>query len=479
MRKNRIVDFISILFILFLFSSCATNPVTGKKELMLFSEQAEINLGKNVHKSLSEQYYFYNEMAVDEYVRKVGEKLAVYTHRKNLKYHFYVLDTSVVNAFAAPGGYIYVTRGLLSMLNSEAELAVVIGHELGHVNARHSVKALTKKIIFTAALAVASALSEDVRKISPFIGIGGALLFLKYSRDNEYQADSLGILYARKAGYSPEGIVSFFSSLERLEVESGGTRLPNFLSTHPLTEKRILKAEKQITSEDRALYYGAFSYLKSINGISYGNDPRNGFERRRVYYHPRAGFSVEIPEGWKIARAPKRILIQDRKKRALIVIKVLGKSGYENMAKINDDIISEFENPRIVSSYNESLKGFRAYKTEFLSYPSKEGSEPLWGRVLTFSSRKSTVSALMITYSSKQWVYSHDFSYIEHSIRGFNFRELPKIYRIKIVKAKGKTLSDIIKEHRIKKSIYRKVLLINNLDGSQNRLKRNFVKIIK
>ncbi len=478
MRKDRIVGFISIVFVLFLFFSCATNPVTGKKELMLFSEQAEINLGKNVHKSLSEQYYFYNEMAVDEYVRRVGNKLALHTHRKNLKYHFFVLDTPVVNAFAAPGGYIYVTRGLLSMLNSEAELAVVIGHELGHVNARHSVKALTKKIIFTSALAVASLLSEDIRKISPFIGIGGTLLFLKYSRDNEYQADSLGILYAREAGYSPEGIVSFFSSLKRLEVESGGRRLPNFLSTHPLTEKRILKAEKQITYKDKALYYGTFSYLKSIDGISYGNDPRNGFKRGRFYYHPRAGFSVRIPEGWEIVRAPKRILMQDRKKRALVVIKVLEKGRYENEAKINDDIVSRFENTRIVSSQKVSLRGFRAYKTEFLSYPSKEGSEPLWGRVLTFSSRSSTVSALMMTYKSKQWVYLNDFSSIEHSIRDCNLRELPKIYRIKVVKAKGKTLYEIMRKYGIKKSLKTRIEIINNLREAKT-IEKNYIKLIR
>ena len=173
--------------------SCAINPVTGKKEIMLIPESQEIEMGKSTDESIRRQFGLYEDPELTAYVERVSRKLVPYVHRKQLPYHFAVLDTAVENAFAAPGGYIYVTRGLLAMANSEAELATVLGHELGHVNARHSVRQMSNQLLLTGGLILGSVLSEDVAKIAPYLMVGLQVLFLKFSRDDEFQADSLGV----------------------------------------------------------------------------------------------------------------------------------------------------------------------------------------------------------------------------------------------------------------------------------------------
>lgn len=191
-------------------------------------------MGQEIDRGLRLEYGFYNDRHLNAYVRRVGESLVPYTHRPQLQYHFAILDTPVENAFAAPGGYIYVTRGLLSLLNSEAELAAVLGHELGHVNARHSARQMTRSILVTLGILIAGELSEDIRKITPISMIAAQLLFLKYSRSDEYQADALGLEYASKGGYSPREMVRFFNALQRLTVEAGGPHLP-ISSRHTLS----------------------------------------------------------------------------------------------------------------------------------------------------------------------------------------------------------------------------------------------------
>jgi len=260
--------------------SCAINPVTGKREIMLVPESQEIEMGKSTDQSIRQQYGFYQDAALTSYVDRVGQRIVPYTHRNKLEYHFAVLDTPIENAFAAPGGYVYVTRGLLAMMNSEAELATVLGHELGHVNARHAVREYSKQLLLTGGLLIGSVLNRDVAKVAPYLMVGLQVLFLKFSRDDEYQADSLGVLYSRSAGYSPSQMIPFFKSIEKLEEKSGsGTKLPNFLSTHPLTEKRIEEAQKggdeagqlllnqQLVGVSEHKMWAAELMGKSVNGV--------------------------------------------------------------------------------------------------------------------------------------------------------------------------------------------------------------------
>ncbi len=309
MRSPRVPAFALIAACLFA-ASCAVNPVSGKKELSLFSEQQELALGKQSDAEVRGQYGAYADEFLTAYVAAAGGTIARGTHRPDLPYRFIVLDSPVINAFAVPGGYIYLTRGILALMSSEAEMAVVLGHELGHVNARHSVRKMSQLILVQVGLAVGSALSDTFAKISGVAGIGVQLLFLKFSRDDEREADRLGVAYSRKAGYDPSRMVDFFTSLQKMGDLSGkGSSLPGFLSTHPLTSERIRNVGGLLLASDPKLLRRDAAYGRRIDGLVYGDDPRQGFVEGRGFFHPGLRFQCSFPEGWKVQNTPARVTV--------------------------------------------------------------------------------------------------------------------------------------------------------------------------
>jgi predicted Zn-dependent protease len=312
--------FTLLLIVLFSALSCAVNPVTGKKELSLISEKEEIALGKQTDLEVRQQYGAYADPELSAYVQSIGQTLVPHTHRPQLGYQFAVLDTPVVNAFAVPGGYIYVTRGILALMGSEAELAVVLGHELGHVNARHSIRRMSEMMLVQVGLVVGSALSETFAKAAGLAGVGVQLLFLKYSRDDERQADTLGVEYARKGVYNPGEMVAFFGSLEKLGDLSGGHALPGFLSTHPLTSERIEKVKQMLTASDQTLEVKERPYLRRIDGIIYGDDPRQGYVEGGRFYHPDMAFTFGVPSGWKVVNTPTQVMLSSPDEKAALVL---------------------------------------------------------------------------------------------------------------------------------------------------------------
>lgn len=296
--KYTLSGIIMAFLALMILSSCAVNPVSGRRQLMLVSERQEIEMGRNVDKDLQTQFGLYDDQSLQRYVESVGRSLEPHVHRPHLDYHFAVLDTHVPNAFAAPGGYIYITRGLLALMNSEAELAAVLGHEIGHISARHSVARLSYGIVTEVLLSTASVVSEDFAQIRDISNLGTQLLFLRYSRQDEYEADELGVKYARSAGYSPREMVMFFHTLERLSP-ADGPRTPAFLSTHPLSKQRVKKIKALFRPEDDELKVGRLSYLQNIDGLVYGENPRKGMIKDGVYYYPDLEFEIQVPSRWK------------------------------------------------------------------------------------------------------------------------------------------------------------------------------------
>lgn len=317
MRRTAVFYIILIL----IAAACAINPVTGKRELALISEQGEIEMGKETDAQIAQEYGFYADPNLTTYVTSVGMALVPHTHRPNLAYHFAVLDTPVVNAFAAPGGYIYVTRGILALMNSESELAVVLGHELGHVAARHSVSQLSKQILVSVGLAVGSVVSKDFAKIAGVAGLGAQLLFLKFSRDDERQADALGVQYSRAGKFNAGEMVKFFSSLQRYGDMSGGHSLPGFLSTHPLTSERIQNVKAMLGETDVAFPIKREDYLGRIDNIIYGDDPRQGFVENGVFYHPGMRFMFAIPQSWQVQNTPAQVTLADADGNAAVIFR--------------------------------------------------------------------------------------------------------------------------------------------------------------
>jgi predicted Zn-dependent protease len=213
--------------------ACSINPATGKRELVLYSEADEIQIGRENDASLVESLGMYPDDGLQEYVQALGERLAENSERPHLPWTFRVVDDPVVNAFALPGGYIYITRGILAYLNTESELAGVVGHEIGHVTARHGVSQMSRAQLTNYGLVIGSAASEDVARWAGVAGQGMGLLFLKYSRDDEKQSDDLGLRYLLRAGYDPRPMADVYGTLKAVAESSGAGRIPSLLSTHP------------------------------------------------------------------------------------------------------------------------------------------------------------------------------------------------------------------------------------------------------
>ena len=292
-------------------AGCATNPATGKRQISFVSPSKEVEMGREADPAVIEQYGLYGDSAVAKYVDSVGQRLASVSELPALSWHFRVLDSPVVNAFAIPGGYIYITRGILAYLNSEAQLAGVLGHEIGHITARHSAQQITKSQIAGVGLLAGAVFVGALRPYAGLAGQGLQLLFLKYSRDNESQADELGVGYATRAGYDPRVIPTTYAMLKRVG-ERQGDQLPGFLSTHPDPGDREIRtsqlARAAVAGGRRDLTIGSERYRARVEGIVYGDDPRAGYFVGNRFYHPDLGFEMIFPDGWKNANQPSSVV---------------------------------------------------------------------------------------------------------------------------------------------------------------------------
>jgi predicted Zn-dependent protease len=325
MASRNAVSVVAIILIFLLIPlSCAINPVTGKKEFMLVSEQDEISLGKQADQEVGQTYGFYENPALSEYVNRVGQSISKNTQRPNNEYHFKVLATPVINAFAVPGGYVYVTRGILAYMNDEAELAGVIGHELGHENARHIAQQMSRQQVAQLGLNVGMILSEDFRKYAGLAQLGASMLFLKFSRDNERQADDLGVEYGSKSGYDTYRMAAFFQTLERLNP-AGSSGLPDWFSTHPNPANRVTAVNNKTVEWRQKLNRTQYAikrddYLKTVSGIVFGADPLQGYVEGNAFYHPTMRFTFPVPSGWQVNNTPSQVQIVSDKQDAIILL---------------------------------------------------------------------------------------------------------------------------------------------------------------
>jgi predicted Zn-dependent protease len=301
---------ISILGIL-LVVSCATNPVTGKRGFSLMGEGQEIQLGQEMDKEVRQEMGLYDDQELQQYVEGIGQRLAKVGQRPGLPWHFAVVDVAAVNAFALPGGYIYITRGILPFLDNEAQLAGVIGHEIGHVNARHAAEQYSRSVGGNLALATLGVFVPATRQFGNAAGAAMGVLFLKYSRDDEIQADELGVQYAAEAGWDPRGVPEMLTTLGRLDEASDRNGIPNWLSTHPQPADRVERVEatvKSVEGERRQWTVDRAAYLQQIDGIIYGEDPSKGVIRGNEFLHPDLRFALTFPEGWTIQNGAAQVV---------------------------------------------------------------------------------------------------------------------------------------------------------------------------
>ena len=315
---------------------CARNPVTGKSELSLVSESQEIEMGKQSAQQVAQSIGYYQDPALQSYVSEIGMKMAKASERPNLPWEFHVVNDASVNAFALPGGFIFVTRGLMTAINDEAELATVVGHEIGHVTNRHSVQQISKAQLAQLGLGLGSVLSQDVARLAGLASQGLSLLFLKYSRDAENQADMAGFRYALNQNYDVREMSNVFETLDRISETSGGGRLPEWLATHPNPGTRIENTQARLDTLSRSLGNAVTNrdvYLQHIANMTYGEDPRQGFFENGTFYHPDLRFQLTFPQGWQTQNGAAAVVAQSPEQDAIIQLALAGKGSPEDAAR--------------------------------------------------------------------------------------------------------------------------------------------------
>lgn len=340
-----------------LMISCAVNPVTGKKEFMLMSTSDEKALGASYDPQVIQQFGLYEDEKLQQFITMHGKKMGQISHRPELDYQFRILDSPVVNAFAVPGGYVYFTRGIMAHFNNEAEFAGVLGHEIGHVAARHSAKQYSNSVLAQLGLVLGMALSEDFRKYSDLASAGLNLLFLSYSRSHESQSDELGVQYSTAVGYDAHQMANFFQTIQRMQDKSGGG-LPTLLSTHPDPGDRYQRvhqlAEKaQMKEPAKEFKINRDSYLRMIDGIVYGEDPRQGYVDDNVFYHPTMRFQFPLPSGWQVVNTPSQVQVVQKDGKAAIVLSL---STESNLADATNNAIAK-DSLRVISRQNSRING--------------------------------------------------------------------------------------------------------------------------
>lgn len=292
-------------------AACAVNPATGERELMLVSESQEIEMGRSYDQQIAAEMGLYPDSALQAYIHALGTRLAARSERPELPWTFRVVDDPVVNAFALPGGFIYVTRGILAHLNSEAELAAVLGHEIGHVTARHSAHQMSQTMLAQLGLAASVVAFPGVGDFAGLANAGLGLLFLKYGRDDERQADVLGLRYMHATGYDPAEMPDVFDMLGRVSEAAGGGGVPGWLSTHPAPEdrrERIAARVAELSDAPGEPIVDRAGYLRRLDAIVYGDDPRQGFFRGSRFLHPELRFELTFPEGWRTQNTRQAVM---------------------------------------------------------------------------------------------------------------------------------------------------------------------------
>jgi predicted Zn-dependent protease len=346
-------------------AACATNPVTGERELALISEAQEIQLGREAAQQAEESIGLVDDTELQGYVHKIGIALAKSSERPALPWTFRVVDDPTPNAFALPGGFIFVTRGMLNLMDSEAELASVLGHEIGHVTARHSVSQISRQQLAQLGLGLGGILVPEIQPFGQAIGAGLGLLFLKHGRDDERQADELGFKYSRTQNYDVREMADVFEALQRYgDRQEGRSGLPSWLATHPAPEERVATARQRVAElgpQPSSARLGRTEYLNQIDGLVYGENPRQGFFRDNAFYHPDLRFRLDIPQGWQTANMPRAVMAASPQGNAVIQLTL---AGQMSPAEAAQRFVSE-SGVRALRSTRETINGNQAVVTTF------------------------------------------------------------------------------------------------------------------
>jgi len=356
-----------------LVAACATNPATGKSEISLVSEGQEIEMGNQMLVAARATLGVYPDSGLQRYVRGIGAGLAAASERPGLPWVFEVVEDPEVNAFAAPGGKIFVTRGILAFFGSEAELAGVLGHEIGHVTARHSARQMTREQLAGIGLIAGSILSSTVAQNAGALQQGLGLLFLSYSRGDESQADELGFRYMRRQNFDPREMSNTFQTLARVGELSGGGKVPTWASSHPDPGDRFQKAQERAATvpQDslRSVVINRDRYLQAIDGIVFGVNPRQGYFESGRFYHPDLRFRIDFPSQWQTQNRADAVLAGSPQNDAIMQLSLGG-------SETPDALLQKFaqqQGVQMSGGQRVTVNGLQAATAEFQAQDQQAG----------------------------------------------------------------------------------------------------------
>jgi len=476
-------------FSLLIVSSCAVNPVTGKQDLVLLSESDELALGRKTNADVLKQYTVYDNPALQNYVQNIGAKLAAKSHRSNLKYSFTVLDSKEVNAFALPGGYIYITRGLMAYLNSEAELAAVLGHEIGHVTARHSVRQHSATQLTNIGAALTSIFVPGMTQTSnQLVQFAGGALLRGYGRTHELEADSLGAEYLALTNYNPEAMLDVIRVLKNQEVfdreqAQAEGREPRayhgVFSTHPDSDTRlqeVIDKAKGLNESGTVNFVGRDDYISLIDDLVFGDSPNEGILRGRNFYHEGLGFSMRFPEKWNMTNLPDRILLTTADGNALMQISA---ENADHKMSPRNFMIQRMGLNNLENEASLNINGLAAH-TGISVITNKQGSIPTRFTVIYFKQRAYIIAGMakgnqLAKYDNTILATAKSF----HSLTA-DEKVLAKPIRIKIVKASSKTqFKRLAKRSPLEKHAESQLRLLNAKYPTGEPEKGSLIKVLK
>jgi predicted Zn-dependent protease len=486
MKKLNIPTII-LLFLatVLLVISCAVNPVTGKRQIMLMSEAQEIALGLSYDPQVIATFGAYPDNNLQIFIQTKVTEIGKISHRPNLEYHARVVDSPVVNAFAVPGGYIYLTRGILAQLNNEAELEGVMAHELGHIAARHTVSQQSKQQIGQLLLIGGMIASEKFAQYAQYALQGMQLLFLKFSRDDERQADALGVEYSSKLGYDAHKMADFFKVLQKMSLSESQGGIPTFLSTHPDPGDRYNDVNKSATEWQTQLNLGSYkvnqdSYLQMINGIIYGEDPKQGYVEGNTFYHPELKFKFSFPTGWKLENSPLQVSITPSDQKALMLFTM---SNQKTLESAVDSTVIQY-GLTLQGSKKTTVNGLQAIVTQCKQVSQDQS---------TGATQTNMVLSYFISHGGLIYVFhgvstEADFntysSIMNSSMTTFSdLTDASKInvkpQKVQVVKVQRTgTLSDAFVYYRVPQKQYDELALLNDIELTEQVQVGKLIKII-
>jgi predicted Zn-dependent protease len=450
-----------------MLSHCALNPVSGGKDFVLVSEQQEIQLGAQAHQDVLKEYAALDNPALQAYVNEVGQRLAKQSHRPNLQWHFTVVDSPDVNAFALPGGYVYLTRGIMAYLNSEAELAGVVGHEIGHVTARHGVRQQSAATAAGLGAALGSILIPGLNNQA-----GASLMqtlaqawTAGYGREHELESDRLGAQYLAKSGYDPQAMIKVIGVLKNQELYAAeqarrdGREPRSYhgtFDTHPSNDARL----KQVVNEANQYTVvhpqtNGDSFLQKMDGVVFGDSADQGTVRNNMLLHEKLGLAVQFPQGWRVHNHAERVVALSPQGDARI------------------ELLPGPRNDQPLETLQQGLKldaGARFDSGSLSGYPAAFAAGALQGKPLVAAAVVFNGSQYLLAGIAKDKpTYDRERNALRTTINSFHAitpaeRKLARPYRLKLITAQpGTTMAGLAKASPLGQDAESELRLMNDL----------------